>query len=429
MFARLRTRTDPYRLYLFGLEFGVSFVVGMINTTSALYWYSKGHLNPLQLVLLGTMLELAYFVFQLPTGAIADLLSRRACVIAGTFAYAAGMIEQGLSPVFVNLLAAQILVGLGAALTYGAQQSWIADEMADVDMTTVYVRATQLGILGGIGGSAVSGVVALAGLQMPMLIGGSLMAVGGLVLVAVMPENNFRGARDEDTHVLRGAWASFREQAAATRTAVVAVPALVLLFGVTFFMGMWSESFDRLWGPFFIHSIPFPHLFGGHKSIWFSVIAVTVALLSLGSTELAKRRTDRLGPASIATTLLAITVVTGVGVVIMAGAHLFVVAAGAYLLIEVVRPIFDPLVSGWMVGRIRPGLRATAFSAKDMCDAGGQMIGGPIVGVIGLLRSFRAALYAGAIALAPAIAFLALATKRIHALPVGEREEPVAING
>jgi DHA3 family tetracycline resistance protein-like MFS transporter len=423
MFTALRSRTNPYRLYLFGLEFGASFLVGMINTTASLYWYSRGHLNPLQLVLLGTMVELAYFIFQLPTGAIADLFSRRACVIAGTFAYAAGVIEQALSPAFPNLLAAQILVGLGAALTYGAQESWIADEMADVDMTKVYVRATQLGIVGAIGGSAISGLVALAGLQMPMLIGGSLTAVLGFVLLAIMPENNFRSARGGDVHLLKGAWASFREQAGATRTAVLAVPALVALFGATFFLGMWSESFDRLWAPFFIHSIPFPHAFGGHQSIWFSIIAVSVALLSLGSTELAKRRTDRLGPTSIATTLLAMAVLIGIGVVVVAGAHLFAVAVGAYLLVQVVRPIFDPLLAGWMVSRIAPGLRATAFSAKDMFDSGGQMIGGPIVGVIGLLRSFRTALYAGALALVPAMALLALASRRIRALPAAEREE------
>jgi DHA3 family tetracycline resistance protein-like MFS transporter len=423
MATGLRARTNPYRLYLFGLEFGASFLIGMINTTAALYWYTRGHLNPLQLVLLGTMVELAYFVFQLPTGAIADLFSRRACVIAGTFAYAAGVIEQALSPVFANLLAAQILVGLGAALTYGAQEAWIADEMADVDMTKVYVRATQLGIIGSIGGSAISGVVALAGLQMPMLIGGSLTALLGFVLLVIMPENNFRGRRDREVHMLRGALANFREQAGAAKTAVLAVPALLLLFGAVFFLGMWSESFDRLWAPFLIHSIPFPHLFGGRQSIWFSVIAVTVALFSLGTTELAKRRTDRLGPTSVATTLLAVTVLIGVGVVLLAGAHLFVVAVGAYLLVEVVRPVFDPLLSGWMVTRIEPGLRATAFSAKDMCDAGGQMIGGPIVGVIGLLRSFRTALYAGALALAPAMALLAVASRRIHALPPAERED------
>jgi MFS transporter, DHA3 family, tetracycline resistance protein len=75
----------------------------------------------------------------------------------------------------------------------------------------------------------------------------------------------------------------------------------------------------------------------------------------------------------------------------------------AYLVVEeVLRPVFDPLISGWMVGRIEPSVRATALSARDMFDSGGQIIGGPGIGAIGTLASIRAALLAGAAALAPA---------------------------
>jgi hypothetical protein len=60
-------------------------------------------------------------------------------------------------------------------------------------------------------------------------------------------------------------------------------------------------------------------------------------------------------------------------------------------------------------------VRATALSATDMFDSGGQIVGGPIVGVIGVLATIRIALVAGAAALAPAAGLLVAATRRVRA--------------
>ena len=40
-------------------------------------------LSPLQMVLVGTILEISAFVFEIPTGIVADLYSRRVSVIIG----------------------------------------------------------------------------------------------------------------------------------------------------------------------------------------------------------------------------------------------------------------------------------------------------------------------------------------------------------
>jgi len=204
----------------------------------------------------------------------------------------------------------------------------------------------------------------------------------------------------------------------------VAVPGLVLLFGMTFFAGMWSESFDRLWGAFLLRDISFPRLAGLHPAMWFSLFACAAAVLGLGATELAKRRTERLGPDSVVGALLVLTVAIGAAVVGMATAHAFAVVVAAYLVVSVLRPVLDPLLSGWMVGRIQPSVRATALSAKDMFDSGGQILGGPVVGAIGTLASLRIALLAGAAALGPAAACIAAASRRIR--PVSGLKEDQA---
>jgi MFS transporter, DHA3 family, tetracycline resistance protein len=415
-FALRRHPISTYRLYLV-LESGMSFLLGITYATITVYWVTSGRLNPLQLLLLGTALELSYFLLQLPTGVLADMVSRRLCVLAGLFIVGLSLVMEGLSPSFGNLLGAQVVLGLGAALSDGAQEAWIADELGEDQMTGVYLRATQFGLVATIAGSLLSGVIALAGLNAPLLTGGTLICLLAVAAAFVMPERNFRPAASEGRRigsVASRATGMLADQTRSTRQAIVAVPGLVLLLGMTFFVGLWSESFDRLWGAFLLRDIRFPELAGLRPAMWFSLFACAAAALALGSTELAKRRTERLGPDSVVGAMLAITVLVGAAVVLMASARTFTVVVVAYLIVSVLRPVLGPLTSGWLVGRIEPSVRATALSAQAMFDSAGQIVGGPVVGAIGTFASIRVALLAGAAALGPAVACIEAASRRIR---------------
>jgi MFS transporter, DHA3 family, tetracycline resistance protein len=475
----------PYRLYLL-LECGMSFLTGLAYATIIVYWVTSGRLNPLQLLLLGTALETSYFLLQLPTGVLADIVSRRLCTLAGLIIVGLALVMEGLSPSFGNLLGAQVVLGLGAALNNGAQEAWVADELdgelgadqqtgadqASGRMTGVYLRATQLGLIATVAGSLLSGVIALVGLYAPLLVAGSLICLLALVAAPLMPEINFRSAAlpadDAGTssappqemvvrvrqvvrvrrvvrarQVVRQAAGLLAAQTRSSRRVIVAVPGLVLLFGMTLFVGLWSESFDRLWGAFLLRDIRFPQLGVLHPAMWFSLLACAAAVLGVGSTELAKRWTERLGPDSVAGGLLLLTLGIGGAVVAMATAHAFAVVVAAYIAVWVLRPVLDPLLSGWMVGRIEPSVRATALSAKEMFDSAGQIAGGPVIGVIGTLASVRIALLTGAAALAPAAACVAAASRRIRpriaatvaeaeaaeAQAMGEAAPPAALPG
>ncbi len=69
-------------------------------------------------------------------------------------------------------------------------------------------------------------------------------------------------------------------------------------------------------------------------------------------------------------------------------------------------------MNGWMVKRVNSGVRATVLSARDMCDSGGQVVAGPVFGLIGTIASIRVALLVGAAMLGPAIGLLTSASLR-----------------
>ena len=99
-------------------------------------------LNPLQLVLLGTTLEVTALLFEVPTGVVADVYSRRLSVIIGVFIIGVGMAMQAL-PTFGLLLLAQVVWGIGYTFTSGATDAWLVDEVGDQNAGEVFLRASS----------------------------------------------------------------------------------------------------------------------------------------------------------------------------------------------------------------------------------------------------------------------------------------------
>src|SRR5206468_11827253 len=90
------------RVYLL-IEAWGGFAFSLISVAYALYYITVAHLDPLQLVLVGTALETSYFIWEIPTGVLADTFSRRLSVIAGTGIIGIAWMGQGLIPLFVAI--------------------------------------------------------------------------------------------------------------------------------------------------------------------------------------------------------------------------------------------------------------------------------------------------------------------------------------
>ena len=134
-------------MYLFS-EFTVALLFSMIFTVDAVYQVSMVGLNALQLVLVGTTLEISAFVFEIPTGVVADVFSRRLSIIIGMFIMGLGFVVEGSFPFFVPILLAQVLWGLGYTFTSGATEAWIADEVGEERSGQAFLRAGQIGTIG-----------------------------------------------------------------------------------------------------------------------------------------------------------------------------------------------------------------------------------------------------------------------------------------
>ena len=111
-------------------------------TVMMVFQVTEVGLNPLQLVLLGTTLEITALLFEVPTGVVADVYSRRLSVIIGVFIIGAGMAMQAL-PTFGLLLLTQVVWGIGFTFTSGATDAWLVDEIGDGNAGEIFLRASS----------------------------------------------------------------------------------------------------------------------------------------------------------------------------------------------------------------------------------------------------------------------------------------------
>lgn len=134
MFAK---NSKAYSVYLL-FRFVCSLAVSMSTVLSIVYHLEVVQLDAFQLVLVGTVQETSCFLFEMPTGVVADLYSRRRSVLIGMFLYGLGFLMEGALPWFAPVLLAQVVWGCGDTFITGALEAWIASEEEDKPIDKVF---------------------------------------------------------------------------------------------------------------------------------------------------------------------------------------------------------------------------------------------------------------------------------------------------
>ena len=379
------------------------FAFRLITTAYALYYITVAHLDPLQLVLVGTALETSAFLCEIPTGVLADTFSRRFSVIAGLAIIGAAWSGQGLIPTFAAIAGFEVLRGVGEALVNGATEAWIAGEVGDDAIGPLFLRETQVSQIAGFIGLPVGVGLGLIDLQIPMVLGGTLIAALAVFLIFVMPERHH--PRRDVPRSWRATVRTANRAFWSVRTSAV----LMALLGAEFFWGAASEGYDRLWEVHLLRDLAFPP-FGIPAIVAFGLLTLVATLLVIGAAQIARRVTARLDAQAVARGLLILQVVR------IAGRAVFALVPNVYVAVivgfaePVIRTTFHPLFNAWLIRRTDERIRATVLSATSVAGALGQVGGGPISGVIGNSAGIPLALLSSAAMLVPGMLFFARAT-------------------
>ena len=414
-------RLPPALVYLL-MEGANGFLFTLMATVFSVYLIVEGGLGPFRLLILGTVLEATVLVFEVPTGVVADAISRRLSIILGCFIIGAGYIVTGAVPSFPWFVVGQALWGLGYTFTSGAQEAWITDEVGEEEAAALYVRATQRWQIGSLLGIPASVGFGAIGLGLPLVASGIGYLVLGGFLAWAMPEEHFQRAERGER---RGLGATFRQGVRAVRTSRI----LVLVFAVALLHGAATEGFDRLADLHLLRGTTFPEVGQFGLVAWFGLIEAVGLLLALAAAEVLKRRAD-LADRAQATRVLALIDVLLIGSVVVFGLSTsFWLALSAFWGVSLLREVRDPVFTAWLNRGLDPGTRATVNSMAGQMDAVGQIGGGPMIGWVAVAWTVPVAIVVAGLIRAPALALYARALRR--GLPPPTRVEigPPEITG
>jgi DHA3 family tetracycline resistance protein-like MFS transporter len=318
----------------------------------------------------------------------------------GIFLTGAGFVLEGSIPQFGAILLSQLGWGIGSSFISGAEEAWIAEEVGEENIGRVYMRGSQVGQVGALMGAVVSVALASVRLNLPIVLGGILLMVMAVLLVFVMPEHHFRRSAGNSE---RPSWKDMSETFMNGGRLVRTSPLLLTIVAVPLFLGLSSEGLDRLWTAHMVTNFTLPMLGPLNPVSWFAVIRGGVMVLGIVAVEFVQRRFKGELKGAVPRLLLILNLLQIGCIVAFALAGNFALALLSYWGYAVLRSTVNPVYTTWLTQNSAAKVRATIISMSGQLDAIGQIVGGPVVGVVGTLVALRAALLAAGALLAPVL--------------------------
>ena len=369
-----------------------------VATVSIVYQITQANLDPFQLLIVGTMLEATVFIFEIPTGVVADVYSRKLSILIGFPLIGVGFIILGAFPLFWTILLSQMAWGAGYTFTSGARQAWLSDELGDDDETSrAFVRGARFELAGSLVGIGLSVALASVFISLSLLVGGAMFLALAAVLTLIMPETGFRRTPTDQ----RESWASLTSTLRSGLRAVRGSRILVALIVIELFYGMSSEPFDRLWAKNMLDNFTFPELANLDPVVWFGIVAASALFLGLCVIWWLERALRMEAPRTPRVVLSLTNAFLVAASLAFALTRNFGIAMGMVVLISALREVTEPLVATWLNRNTQSSHKATVFSLHGQTNAFGQVAFGPGMGAIASIYGLRPALIGVALLLVP----------------------------
>ena len=338
--------------------------------------------TPLELVLFGTAKEVAVLSFEIPTGVVADIFSRKWSVVIAFVISGVAIAGSGLLGGFVPLLVMAALWGFGLTFRSGAETAWLTAEIGSPESAEpILLSRAAWSLLAKIVGVIGAGLLAtVTSLSTALTSFGVALVAVALGLSVAMPERNFVAVatdrRSAFTSLLRTGVSSARR-----------IRPLRVLVVSTVVAGFGSEAVDRL----YVRRLDelTTNSLTGSGVFWIGLITVAQALLGALALRVVVRRYqgDGIVPATAAT-----LIVTAIGVFAFAIAGVLGVAVIGLIVAGAARLTTEPLRVAWANTWAPTEARATVHSFVGQAHSLGEIIGGVVLGTVATTAGLPAAL-------------------------------------
>jgi MFS family permease len=396
--AARRVQGTYYTLML-GNTLAASFIWG-INT---LFLLDAGLTN-LEAFAANAFFSLGMFLFEIPTGVVADTVGRRASYLLGTLTLAVTTVMYWLlwvweSP-FWAWAVVSVLLGLGFTFFSGAVDAWLVDALHATgyrgSLEAVFGRAVIVGNVAMLAGSVLGGVIAqLSNLGVPFLVRAGILLVMFVVAAVLMHDLGFTPDRGEGP--LQATRTVFR---ASVRYGLGKRPVRWLMLTTPFTMGVGIYAFYalqpyllELWGDEGAYSI------AGLAAALLSGAGIVGGLLAPSVRRRFRKRTS---------VILLAAASSALALVVLAVTANFWAAVLLIAVWGVASSIDDPVHRAYLNDMIPSKQRATVLSFDSLLGSAGGAAIQPVLGRSADLGGYGFSLLWSGIIQALAIPFVLL---------------------
>ncbi|AUX27277.1 MFS transporter [Sorangium cellulosum] len=344
--------------------------LGLFSPLWVAYLYSRG-MDLISIGLLGTLFEAVKFIFEVPTGALADHWGDRRSLLTGTALMVLTWVGFGFIQGFGLACVVMVTWAAGEAFMSGAYESWISGLVPEERLTRTFLDNSRINVIALVLGAAGSGWVYQRSPTLLFLVIAALFAVQlgvllGARFAARSPE--LAHAPEKPSLGLRGMLAHTRASASdLLRWRLGGRVAIMTLFAAMVFDGI-----ARFYQPALVDRGTSPQAMGG---VTFAAALVVLVFLTLGARLTA--RIDRAPLAAVAAVDLAVVALCA-AVVLLSGAP----ALMAIALLLAMEDVRDPILKSVIARGAPQARRATILSLVSGIGAAGEILAGVIFGLL-----------------------------------------------
>ena len=410
-------KVSAYKVYLFivGMR---SLAAALAFTIFPLYLLRVVGVNPLELVLPGTAYESTIFLFEIPTGVVADVYSRRLSIIIGIILLGLGTLVASSIPLLAVFILGMVIAGFGSTFISGALSAWIVDEVGQEQASQAFMRGAQVAPICGLVGIVLTVIIGNISMQLAIAVAGILLTILGIILLFIMPETGFQRVPTEQRETWADLFKTFRDGVKYIRLRVV----FFWIFVVTFVFGGFGEGFGRMWAALVLEHFTLPPIGAFGEVIWFGIISAGVIPLTLIATEVVRRRVNLADSDKVVRTLLIVYSGMIVSVLMVAWSQTFMLVLIGLWLTRMLISVARPLMEAWINQHITSNVRATILSVNGQFNSFGEIIGGPAIGIIATLTTVR-------IAISFTVVLIGILLTVVNRVPHSVKESPVKAGG
>jgi MFS family permease len=397
------TRTEKTYYAVVGLYSCAGWFLGPVYP---LFLLNRG-LDLLQINLVLATFLICVFLFEVPTGAVADVFGRKISFLLSCAVRAFAFGLYSVADSFADCLVAEVIDAVGMTLATGALDAWAVDGMRaeghEGPVDRLFARANVLirGLMvaGGIGG----GYLASLDFAYAWLAAASGFAFTGVLGWFLMHDDRPARAAARGSHQRASVFGTIAEGWSTVRRAPVlmtlCVVSLGLAFGAIPAHMLWQPRLQALSG----------------QGVWLmGWIWAFINLATLAGSWALPRALARAPREHV---LLWVTFARAVTLGIAAAATGFYPALFGYLLTEVGMGVTEPALQAWMNERVPSAQRATVLSVRSMFGTLGGALGLVCIGFVAREGGIPAAWGTSALVLglmAPGFVVLGRFARRLH---------------